>query len=147
MYSYTKILEDVSDVKTHHILLIKSLFTCFGAYVYGKLDSVDFGYQAMSTWPSSIHISLLKRSSYGFLAAICTFLSVSFMPISIAVAIMQTTSFVTAVLAYLIKDDPLSLEECVLILVSGFSCLLLTSPDLFISQNDKLNDRLSSEVN
>lgn len=88
MYSYTKILEDVSEIKTTHIILVKALFTWFAAYIYGKLDSVDFGYQAMSKWPRSIHISLLKRSSYGFLATVCTFLSVSFMPISIAVAIM-----------------------------------------------------------
>jgi drug/metabolite transporter (DMT)-like permease len=136
MYASTKISEDITEVKTHHIILVRSLFTWCGAYVYGKIDSVDFGYEAMSTWPKVVHISLLKRSIYGFAAMMCTFLSVSFMPVSVAVAIMQTTAFVTALMAYLIKDEPLSYKECILILIGVFGCILLTSPDLFITQND-----------
>ena len=88
MYAATKISEDLTEVKTHHIILIRSFFTWFAAYIYGKIDNVDFGYEAMSTWPKVVHVSLLKRSIYGFASMMCTFLSVSLMPVSLAVAIM-----------------------------------------------------------
>lgn len=88
--------------------MVRSLFTWTGAYCYGKVDGVNFGYQAMTMFPYSVQVSLFKRSAYGFAAMMATFLSVTLMPVSIAVAIMQTTAFVTAIMAYFIADESLS---------------------------------------
>ena len=63
------------------------------------------------------------------------------MPVSLAVAIMQTTAFVTAVMAYFISDESLGVNESILILIGVFGCILLTSPDLFMSENPDLIQR------
>ena len=92
----------------------------------------------MSKWPREIHISLLKRSFYGQLAMICTFMAVTLMPVSIDVAIMQTTSLVTAIMANLIQNDPLSLKEIVLIIIGAFACIVLLDPQYFVKDAENI---------
>ena len=88
MYASTKISQDLTAVKTTHILLIRSIFTLVGAYIYGKLDNVNFGFAAQSKMPRSVVYSLIKRSVFGYLAMLCTFLSITLMPVSVSVSIM-----------------------------------------------------------
>ena len=127
MYSSTKISVDLTNVKTTHILLIRSIFTTIAACIYGKLDGVNFGYAAQSKLPQSCITSLVKRSVFGYAEMLCLFLSITLMPLSVASSIMTAAAFVTSVFAYFIQGEQLTAVEVVVILFGLLGCLMLTN--------------------
>ena len=116
------------------------------AYIYGKVDGVNFGYKAQSKLPQSCIVSLVKRSVYGYAEMLCLFVSITLMPVSVASSIMQATAFVTAIFAHYLKDEPLSSLEVVVILLGLFGCLMLTNTGWF-DMDGTSNDREIDENN
>jgi drug/metabolite transporter (DMT)-like permease len=146
MYASTKISQDLTGVKTTHILLIRSIFTTIAAYIYGKVDGVNFGYEAQSKLPQSCISSLVKRSVFGYAEMLCLFLSITLMPVSVASSIMQATAFVTSIMAYFLKGEPLSSTEIVVILFGLLGCMMLTNTQWFVDES-QTNDRNLDEKN
>lgn len=76
-------------------------------------------------------MSILKRSLYGYMTVIFTFLAVYLMPVSIAVSIMMTTTFVTSIIAWLWVGEKLSVKEIVYISGGFAGVLMLVNPSWF----------------
>lgn len=146
MYASTKISQDLTGVKTTHIVLIRSIFTTVAAYIYGKVDEVNFGFEAQSKLPKTCIVSLVKRSVFGYAEMLCLFVSLALMPVSVASSIMQATAFVTAVFAHFIKEEPLGVVELIVIILGLFGCLMLTNTDWFVDDGSS-QDREVDEQN
>ena len=46
LYAATKVSQSVTMIGTTQILLFTSLIIWLGGYIYGKIDNVNFGYDA-----------------------------------------------------------------------------------------------------
>jgi len=44
MYSGQKLAHYLTDVQVSHVLLIRSIMVMLGAYIFGKIEGVDFSY-------------------------------------------------------------------------------------------------------
>jgi drug/metabolite transporter (DMT)-like permease len=80
----------------------------------------------------------MKRSLYGYGSICTTFLAINLMPVSIAVSIMMSTTFVTALLAYFISGESLSYGEIITITLGFTGVLILVNPSIF--ESDGNND-------
>ena len=136
LYASSKVGEELTQIGTAHVLFISSLVIWLGAYIHGKICGVDFGYDALSKAPAQIKLSILKRTLFGYLAIIATFLAIQFMPVSTAVSIMMTMALATSIFAYFMLDEVVSLPEFVAIAGGFFGCVLITNSDAFISNDD-----------
>lgn len=63
---------------------------------------------------------------------LCTFMSISLMPVSVSVSILQATAFVTSILAYIQVGEVLTIFEVITIIFGLIGCIMLTNTDLFI---------------
>lgn len=86
--------------------------------------------------PYAIRISLIKRTIFGYISIILTFISIQLMPVSNAVSIMMLLGLTTSLLAYFIMDEILSIPELCAIVGGFFGCLMITKSDIFISDTD-----------
>ena len=102
-----------------------------GAYIYGKNDGVDFSTAAYFRLSEKIRSSILWRSIYGYGSIVATLAAIQLMPVSIAVALMMTTVFITAVMAYFFAGESLSEYEILSICGGFFGVVMLTNPTLF----------------
>lgn len=76
-------------------------------------------------------ISLIRRSVYGFTGLYASFLCLEYMPETVSVSLMQCTAFITSVIAYVLRGEPLSIIEVIVIILGLFGCIMLTNTDLF----------------
>ena len=107
-----------------------------GAYIYGKKDGVDFSIEAFYQMPKNVRTSLFWRSMYGYGSVICTLAAIQMMPVSTAVALMMTTVFVTAIMAYIFAGESLSRYEVLCICFGFLGVLLLTNPTILEGSNN-----------
>lgn len=75
--------------------------------------------------------SVIWRSVFGYGSFVSTMISIYLMPVSVSVSIMMTTTFFTAIMAYLIHDEKLSIKEFMTIITGFFGVLLITNPHWF----------------
>ena len=118
-------------VKVHHVVLIRSIVLILGAYIYGRKDGVDFSPSKFFKLSKEVRDSLLWRSIYGYGSIVTTLVAIQLLPVSIAVALMMSTVFVTAILAYLFAGESLNYSEVAAICGGFFGVLMLTNPTLF----------------
>ena len=132
MYTGSKFAQELTHVKLTYVVIIRSIFLMIGAYVYGKNDGVTFGIDTFMSFPPIVRSSLIKRSLYGFGSIVVTFMAIQLMPVSIAVSIMMSTSFVTALLAYIMMGEKLAVSEVLTIFGGFMGVVVLTNPKLFM---------------
>ena len=131
MYSGQKIAQDVTAVRLSHVVLIRSTMMILGAYVYGKRDGVDFSLSRFRDFPSHIQKSLFLRSCYGFGAVLAAMIAIQLTPVSVAVSIMMTQVFASALAGYILSNESLSVPEAIS-MVGGFAgVLILTNDNIF----------------
>ena len=51
-------------------------------YIFGKLNNVNFGYEALQQMPHAIRMSLAKRTIFGYCSIMLTFAAIQLMPVS-----------------------------------------------------------------
>jgi len=67
---------------------------------------------------------------YGYGSVICTLAAISMMPVSTAVALMMTTVFVTAIMAYFFAGESLTRYEILCICFGFLGVVMLTNPTM-----------------
>lgn len=106
--------------------------------IYGVFAAqIDFSWSSFRQFNSKIQVSLFYRSFFGCLAILGQILAVQLMPLSVAVSIMMMTVFTTAILAWIILGDALTLAEIVTIVLGSFGMFMFANPALFTSSDDK----------
>ena len=108
-------------------MLIRSITTLVLAYISGKLSGIDFGISAHMKIPKQLWISLIKRGVFGISAIISSYLSIQYMPVSIAVSIMQASAFVTSIFAFFMRNEKLGILEVLIIVFGLIGCLMLAN--------------------
>lgn len=137
MYAGQKVAHDLTSAQLSHIVLIRSVMVVLGAYVYGKRDGVDFSIQRFRDLPGHMQKSVFVRSLYGFAAVLCAMIAVHLTPVSVAVSIMMTQVFASALAGYALGNESLSAFET-MSMVGGFAgVLLLTNDSLFGSDDPR----------
>ena len=136
MYASTKISQDKTEIGTTQILLFTSLMIWLCGYIFGKLNDVNFGYEALQQMPYAIRMSLVKRTVFGYCSIMLTFASIQLMPVSVAVSIMMLLGLTTSLMAYFILGESLSIPELCAIVGGFFGCLMITKSDMFIDDDN-----------
>jgi len=73
---------------------------------------------------------------YGYGSVICTLAAIEMMPVSTAVALMMTTVFVTAIMAFIFAGESLNRYEVLSICFGFLGVILLTNPTVLEGSND-----------
>ena len=127
MYSSVTIAQSSTGVNSQEIMLIRSITTLVIAYISGKLSGIDFGISAHMKIPKQLWISLIKRGVFGISAIISSYLSIQYMPVSIAVSIMQASAFVTSIFAFFMRNEKLGILEVLIIVFGLIGCLMIAN--------------------
>lgn len=120
-----------------------------GAYLHGKLYDQDHSYMGLKMYRSlsnEAKWSVWMRTMYAFGSYGATMISIFLMPVSVSVSITMTATFVTAIMAYILEGEKLSLREVMTIMIGFFGVIMIVNPDWFnhsstLSKRDEKDDK------
>lgn len=131
MYSGQKVAHEKTGVQISHIILIRSVFIMLGGQVYAWRDGKDTSLSKVNQLPFHMKKSLFFRSFYGYMSIVAAMISILLCPVSIAVSIMMTQVFVSALAGYFFNKEKMSKFE-ILAIIGGFlGVLILTNEHYF----------------
>lgn len=131
MYSGQKMAHEITGVKLSHIVLIRSLFIMFGAQIYAWKDGKDTSLSKVYQLPIELKTSLFWRSFYGYGAIVAAMIAIKLCPVSVAVSIMMTQVFMSALAGYLFNSELISKKEIFSICGGFVGVLILTNEQFF----------------
>ena len=105
-----------------------------GSYLHGKYFDQDHSYMGLkmyNTFSFEAKKSVLIRTFYAYAAYGATMVSIFLMPVSVSVSITMTATFITAIMAYLIEREKLSLKELTTIFIGFLGVLMIVNPNWF----------------
>jgi drug/metabolite transporter (DMT)-like permease len=100
------------------------------------MDFSYFGLKMFFQLPKESRTAIYWRTFYGLGSFMGAAFSIYFMPVSVSVSIQMTAVFFTAILAWLIANEPLSLFECFIILGGFIGVLIITNQNFFEEKSD-----------